>query len=227
MDTAVATFFAAVVGVCLWTMSPERPDAASAVLEQQLTSVQAPSGETFHVVKAPNSKRAAALLARVKRRARRVVEYIDVMYKQNPNSIPGHVIGGVQRLLVRTENGRHINVHELNPTTSPNLAFNRNKGEIIFMCLRRGGDSQGADLADEDVLLYILLHELAHSMDAAYNPKKADGTTAHSQNFMVMERYIYSIAASMGELDPASQPGKQHCGAVISHPQSALLPGMI
>lgn len=212
-------------GYLLMQQHTGRSSALAAVREQRLVTVRSQGGDEFHVIDAPNKQQAADLLERVKGRAARVIQHIAQRYASNPNSIPGHVLGGVRRLVERTNQGQYINVHELNPASSPNLAFNRNKGEIIFVCLRRGGDAQGSDLADEDVLLYILLHELAHSMDAKYNPKKADGTTAHSAEFMKQERYIYGIASTMGVIDPAAQVGKRHCGAIITHPQQSMLPG--
>lgn len=216
--------FAVVVGGYLLTQAALQPTVAGAIREQRLVPVEGRSGDVYHVMDVPSKHKAADLLARVRARAARVVRDMGKRYQHNPNSIPANVIGGVKRLIERTENGRRINVHELNPTKSPNLAFNRNKGEGIFMCLRQSGSPHGDDLADEDVLLYILLHELAHTMDLRYNPKKADGTTAHGKNFMTQERYIYSVASAIGELDPAAQPGKRHCGAIITHPQSGLLP---
>ena len=39
------------------------------------------------------------------------------------------------------------------------------------------------------------------------------------------ERYLYAVATHMGLLDPKAMPGKRHCGAIISHPEYAKLPG--
>lgn len=223
-----------VTGYLIYKMGPSTiphpmvPDqtlaAGQAVVDQELVAVRAADGNKYYVLNTDNKHDAANLLSNVRGRAATVVKELANRYHSNPHSIPGKVVNGVKRLIDKTEDGSYINVHELNPGSSPNLAFNRNKGEIIFMCLRQGGEAHGADLADEDVLLYILLHELAHTMTAAYDPKKEDGTTAHSATFMHHERYLYSQATMMGELDPSAQPGKRHCGAIITHPEHTKLP---
>jgi len=90
----------------------------------------------------------------------------------------------------------------------------------IFICLR---EFKGKEkLAAEDVVLFIALHELAHSMTAHYDPS-VGGHTVHSGIFKRHEAYMHNVASGLfGFFDSKSVVNRNHCGAQIIDPNIAL-----
>jgi hypothetical protein len=125
---------------------------------------------------------------------------------------------GIARIRGKLKTVDDIKVAELNDYTSNLIAFNRNKGDMIMLCVT---DNQ--QLVGDDVVLFILLHEITHSMTSGYDPL-VDGRTQHGPEFMAYENYVYSVATEMGMVRPKAMQGHGVCGTRISHPNPASLP---
>lgn len=152
---------------------------------------------------------AADMLARAHRTLTELVADLDVRAREG--RVPADLAENVATLLRRV---RHtgINIYELAPDART-IAENQNKGDRIFVCLRR--DADGAQIGSYDTLMYVLFHELAHTMRREYDAENADGTTDHSAEFKRCEAYLYSIADQTGLFKPADMPMRRHCGTVI------------
>jgi hypothetical protein len=98
------------------------------------------------------------------------------------------------------------------------IAFNRNKGDMIMMCLTNDQAMQR-----DDVVLFVLLHELTHTMTSGYDPL-VGGRTDHSPEFFRYEQWVYQVATEMGLIRPQSIQGEGMCGTRIGHPKPELLP---
>jgi hypothetical protein len=133
---------------------------------------------------------------------------------------------GRVRLLARISK-KGVNIVELDPRQHNTIAINRNKSDIVLMCMRRDplGRSTGGvpdnRIADDDTLLFIAIHELAHSMVDDY-ALSFNGQTVHNTEFREYERYLMRIATSLGLLEPASIPGRLHCSKTMPNPDEAM-----
>jgi hypothetical protein len=166
--------------------------------------------EDYYVLKDRNNKlEAANMLARAHAALRDLVA--ELKRRRVAKLVPADLEKNVDTLIKRTERGG-INLYELVPDART-IAENRNKGEMIFVCMRQ--DATGSELGDFDTLLYVLFHELAHSMKTEYDDENADGSTNHSAEFHKCEQYLYKIAEEKRLFDAAKMPMRKHCGARI------------
>ena len=168
----------------------------------------------YYVMDTRNKIGAANLLATTRQR-------IDAVLRQlaEIKTHPANVRAGVARLLKKHPTAENVNLYEMNSRVEDGLAYNLNKNNI-FICLR---EFKGKEkLAGEDVVLFIALHELAHSMTSHYDPN-VNGHTVHSGIFKQHESYMHSVASDLfGFFDSKLVPGRAHCGAKIIDPGVAL-----
>jgi hypothetical protein len=178
----------------------------------QLVSVHSSVDDADHfVLDTPYKQQAADLLARVEDKASQIVE----KFRANPSTIPPQMFEGVQRLLEKP-----IRLRELDSSKENTVAYNVNKGESIYLCLR-GGGANGAALADEDVLLSVLIHELAHAAQTKYSGTLESGHSVHDAEFKKIERFLMNTAASLSLLSPSKVIGRNYCSIAIPNPDTA------
>lgn len=162
---------------------------------------------TYMVLDKPRKQEVADLLAKVRAQAEKIT---DELIAQKPK-----LSAAEQQAVNRLANKRPFNLIELDSSREHTIAYNNAKGEEIFLCTKNG-----SRLADQDVLLSVLLHELAHSMEANVSPMK-NGYSVHSEEFRAYERLLNSTASSLDLLSPTAVIGRNHCGISIPNPDSA------
>lgn len=113
-----------------------------------------------------------------------------------------------------------IRIRELDPDVYDSIAVNRNKSESILICLRSNPPDDNT-MGGDDTLLFIAIHELAHSMIGDF-ASLINGHTVHNSEFRQCERYLMDIASSLGLLSPKTIPGRVHCSKIMPDPETAV-----
>lgn len=192
----------------------------SAKSENGLAEVRSSvDGETYLVA---GGAAAADLLARIRALAWQTRE--ELRKRLERGAVPKEMRDAVARMLREVRRPADIRVAEMALATKGEkapIAFNRNKGEMIMLCI--SGPEPGT-LVRDDRALFVLLHELAHTMTSGYDPVDENGRTVHSEEFYACERYVYSVVAEMGIMHPRDQQGAAVCGTSIRHPRPDTLP---
>lgn len=176
--------------------------------------ITAIDGSKYLVLKTENSKEAADALARLAQNIGKVVEHLKSK-KEAYSRYKAAIDTMLQRLAVTG-----INFVELDYSSNDAIAINQNKNEEIAICLRRNPPND-TTVADDQVLLYIALHEIAHSMTTAY-AASFQNHTVHSREFRENENFLMSIASTLNLLRPATIPGMVHCRFSMPDPANAL-----
>lgn len=214
----MAGIFPLVVGAAAVLYIADRVDHASFMSDMQkqydLHSTRSTVDQKLYMV--AHGVPAANALARVRQMAWAVLQ--ELYKRGDAKTVPGEFVQGVARLRGKVSCVDDIKVAELNDYTANLIAFNRNKGDMVMLCLT---DNQ--QLVGDDVVLFILLHEIVHSMTSGYDPL-VGGRTQHGPEFMSHEKYVYSVASEMGMVKPREMQGHGVCGTRISHPDPASLP---
>lgn len=105
-------------------------------------------GRRYILRKLPDRKAAAEIMARTNQRLIKVVKHMQEKFPRDPD---------VQRLVrnynpdALSEGGAEVGF----------TSYSVNKGEKIVLCIRHSADDS---FVDENVLMYVALHELAHLM---------------------------------------------------------------
>lgn len=163
----------------------------------------------YDVLPGPDSVDAANLLARVRKQVGDVLIYI---YTQKA-TIPKKYHAGIDRLARLFPTGRHIQLQELSGVGATTIAYNMDKVRM-HVCIRSSQNTLGSD----DVVLYLVLHELTHSMFESYARQDRDGNTIHDSHFRDHNSFIMGVAEQLGYLHPQSVPGRMHCGITMPDP---------
>lgn len=89
------------------------------------------------------------------------------------------------------------------------------RGDVIYLCV--------SDNPAPDILFAIVLHELAHYMEAPSEQKMgSNGHSVHGQQFKDDERWLQSHASDLGIGSRASPIHRNYCGIVIPDPAGAV-----
>jgi hypothetical protein len=115
-----------------------------------------PDGRRYVVRKLPDREKAAALLARINAKLLTLVHHMVARYPDDPAVRRLHENFNPDAL---SEGGTEVGY----------TSYSVNKGEKIVMCLRQPDDS----FVDENVLVYVAVHELGHLMtdEVGHTPK--------------------------------------------------------
>jgi hypothetical protein len=144
-----------------------------------------------------NPDAAAELLANINRNIKRVISCLISKY---PND------ARVLRLKSRSAN---LVIEEAKHVENSST-YTVNKGERMTICLRKKNSTK--DLYDIDLLLFVIIHELAHVMTI---------TLDHSPEFMVNFKFILHEAADCGIYRPVNYGSAgnriDYCGVSVSH----------
>ena len=97
------------------------------------------------------------------------------------------------------------NIQEIDLKNEGEVGYNVGKGEVIGLCMTKEGN-----LLDVNTIMFVLLHELSHSMTIRYD---------HNERFWDNFEQVLNEALKIGIYtyeDFNSKP-KMHCGMKISH----------
>jgi hypothetical protein len=116
-------------------------------------------GQKYCVRERSKIKEAANLLASTTQKCKELVEYVK---KKHPNN------EDVQRLVER------FNPQTIEETlpTSEHTAYSENKGEKLAFCLNKKSNENNNKLIDQNTLIFVALHELAHIMTKSSGHKQ-------------------------------------------------------
>jgi hypothetical protein len=151
-------------------------------------------GERYCVRERTKMNLAADLLANVTKKCKDLVAYCA---KKHPDDEK------VQRL-----------VQKFNPTkisetlpTSEYTAYSENKGEKLAFCLNK--EKNGSQLIDENTLIFVAIHELAHITTTS---------EGHKQEFWQNFKFLLENAKAAGIYDPVDYKKKPqpYCGMDIT-----------
>lgn len=165
----------------------------------------------YKVLNGPSQQAAADLLATVGKQAGAVVD--ELQNQLNKQLLSDHFAESIERVQAK----RPFNLAQLDPEKEHTVAYNISKGDQIYLCLKGRDDNS---LADRDVLLSVLLHELAHIMETTFSDVK-NGFSVHSKEFKENEKLLLTTAASMELLSPSAVIGRNFCNISVPDPKSA------
>ena len=128
----------------------------------------------YLVRKMPDKQRAADLLANIRIKLVKLCDYLELKHSDSKK---------VYRLIKRFNSD---NITESSPTEKY-TSYSVNKGEKIVFCLRSRDEQQ--KLVDENVMMFVALHELAHIMTKS---------VGHTDEFWDNFRYLLRKAIKLG-----------------------------
>ncbi len=136
--------------------------------------------------------KAADLMAGVAGRLDRLVKHMHANHPEDEM---------VQRIVAKFDSSK---IKEILPT-SQYTAYSENKGEKLALCLNEKKEDADSALIDENTLMYVAMHELAHV-----------GTVSigHGEEFWTNFKTIIERAASQGLYEPINYKKKNqmYCG---------------
>lgn len=150
----------------------------------------------YNVQNLPDKQEAADLMAKI----RGNIDKLFDSYKSDPASIADH------RISVMIDRFKPDNMYE-NDITANTTSYSENKGDKIVLCIR---DKQKPySLIDENTIMFVLLHEMAHLMTT---------TIGHTPEFWTNFRRILQDATKVGiymQVNYAKDP-VAYCGMEIT-----------
>ena len=161
------TFGAMTVGI----MAKMYYDSTYAGVEYVKSKVD---NKKYLVRKMPDKQRAADLLANIRIKLVKLCDYLELKHSDSKK---------VYRLIKRFKSD---NITESSPTEKY-TSYSVNKGEKIVFCLRSRDERQ--KLVDENVMMFVALHELAHIMTKS---------VGHTDEFWNNFRYLLKKAIKLG-----------------------------
>ena len=172
-------------------LEPYNQDDDPEVKRNRWILSQEPNGHSFPVLPTKDANSASSLLGTV---SERITRLATVLYQRLPNHI------GAKRLFERWSpqllaEGRF----DIDGITS----YTVNKGERIVLCLR---SKQGV-LHSINMIMYVLLHELAHIMSVSHS------ITRHNEEFHDNLNLLLKHAIDLQLYDPnVSKKSQSYCG---------------
>jgi predicted metal-dependent hydrolase len=141
-----------------------------------------------------DKQEAANLLAKIRKNLEDLCEDLKKVY-------PDH--SGVGRLIEK------FNPNSISETSknSKYTSYSVNKGEKIVLCLRARDDTE--NLVDENTLMFVSIHEIAHIMTKS---------VGHKQEFWKNFKFLLKHAISIGlyKHEDYNNNPKKYCGIMIT-----------
>jgi hypothetical protein len=184
---AVAVFVVA-MAACSYYASEER---------QLKCVISGVDGNTYCVRDRAEVGDAADILASTARRCKTLVIFMDEKYPEKPE---------VVRLSDRFDS---VKISETLPT-SAHTAYSQNKGEKLAFCLNRTRNhKKETSLIEENTLMFVALHELAHIMTVG---------EGHPQAFWDNFKFLLQNAVEVGVYSPVDHKKKPvtYCGMQLT-----------
>jgi len=151
-------------------------------------------GNMYLVRNVEDKQRAANLLANIRQKLVRLVDYLSKKYPEKND---------VMRLKTKF-NPENMEESE---SGSKYTSYSVNKGEKIVFCIR--SKDKEARLEDENLLMFVALHELGHIMTLS---------TGHTEEFWDNFRYLLKEAIKIGVYSKHNFKAKpeKYCGTQIT-----------
>ena len=157
-----------------------------------------PDGNTYDIQTLPNKEDAVARMAKIRKNLEQLREH----YAAEPALAADPPIG---RFLARFNPDSFVE----NDVSSPDTSYSENKGQKIVVCLRDKTKPPNYPLIDENTVMFVMLHEMAHLMTE---------TIGHTEEFWNNFKRILHDAVKVGIYTPvnfASNP-TPYCGMMIT-----------
>ena len=154
-------------------------------------------GKQYKVRDMPDKQEAANLMARIRGKLVKLCDSLEKKYPDKPQ---------VKQMVrnFRSDPSRFMEATPDEEHTSSTI----NKGESIHMCLRER-DGVNESLVDDNVMLFVAIHELAHIMT------KSEG---HKQEFWQNFKFLLENAKDAKIYDPIDYKNEpqDYCGMKIT-----------
>lgn len=162
---------------------------------------------SYYVQNHTNRAESAALLSSTRQRLFKLLNHLN----ETPDSeIPPKLLVGIRRMI--SKHCHRIQISELDTSEYNIVAFNQNKGQHIYLCLRQCPTC--TDLAQIDHVYIVAMHELAHSAMKTFEPSK-NGSTVHGPEFKSYERYLGKMSEEIGIIRLSDVIGGAYCDITI------------
>jgi hypothetical protein len=157
-----------------------------------------PDGRQYDMQNLPNKEEAVRLMASIKSNLMKLRDH----YSSEPALAADPP---VKRFLERFS----TDVFMENDMQSKDTSYSENKGQKIVVCLRDKTKAPHYPLIDQNTIMFVVLHEMAHLMTE---------TIGHTQEFWTNFRRILGDAVQIGiyqQVNYASKP-TPYCGMTIT-----------
>ena len=153
-------------------------------------------GNTYNVQNLPDQQEACERMAKIRANLEKLVEH----YKSDPSAMAD------PRVKIMVDRFNPANMVE-NDVDADTTSYSENKGEVIVVCLR--DKRHPYPFADENTVMFVLLHEMAHLMTT---------TIGHTPEFWTNFKRILQDAIQCGiytQVNYSRQP-TPYCGMTIT-----------
>jgi hypothetical protein len=157
-----------------------------------------PDGRQYEMQNLPDKEKAVAVMSEIRKDLEKLYNY----YKDEPALVADPPVG---RFLQRFT----PDVFVENDMASPDTSYSENKGQKIVVCLRDKTNAPQYPLIDQNTVMFVMLHEMAHLMTE---------TIGHTSEFWTNFKRILADAIQVGiyqEENYAQRPVK-YCGMHIT-----------
>jgi hypothetical protein len=157
-----------------------------------------PDGQTYEMQNLPNKEKAVETMAGIHTGLVKLYEY----YKTTPNVAQDPAV-------VRFVSRFSSDVFVENDMQSPDTSYSENKGQKIVVCLRDKTKPPQYPVIDQNTIMFVMLHEMAHLMTE---------TIGHTQEFWTNFKRILQDAIQIGIYHPVNyaQRPTPYCGMTIT-----------
>lgn len=163
-----------------------------------ITRMTGPDGKTYEMQNLPDKEQAVKIMASIRQKLEKLYEHYkqDMALSQDPP---------VSRFLARYSSESFVE----NDMQSQDTSYSENKGQRIVVCLRDKTKAPKYPLIDENTIMFVLLHEMAHLMTE---------TIGHTSEFWTNFKRILGDAVQVGIYSPTnySQRPVPYCGMMIT-----------
>ena len=172
----------------LWKRGPSNTTRVRAELD----------GRTYQVQELPNRQEAADLMAKI----RENLVKLRTHYQESEGSMADPP---VRRFVERFKDDEMIE----NDMGSDSTSYSENKGDVIVVCLRDKTRPPEFPLIDENTIMFVMLHEMAHLMTESIG---------HTQEFWTNFRKILQDGIQVGIYHPQNyaRTPVAYCGMTIT-----------
>lgn len=160
--------------------------------------IQGPDGRQYDMQNLPDKESAVALMSKIRSNLTKLYEH----YKSEPALAADPP---VSRFIQRFQPDVFIE----NDMSSSDTSYSENKGQKIVVCLRDKTKAPQYPLVDENTVMFVMLHEMAHLMTE---------TIGHTQEFWSNFRRILGDAVQIGIYTPVNYASRPvpYCGMQIT-----------
>jgi hypothetical protein len=157
-----------------------------------------PDGQQYEMQNLPNKEKAVELMSTIRTNLIKLYEY----YRTTPNVSQDPA---VLRFIDRFSSDVFVE----NDMQSPDTSYSENKGQKIVVCLRDKTRPPQYPLIDQNTIMFVMLHEMAHLMTE---------TIGHTQEFWTNFKRILHDAVQLGIYQPVNyaQRPTPYCGMTIT-----------